>query len=291
MLKAALAAQARGFWIFPVAAGQKIPHPAAGSWGQTATNDINQVIRFWTQIDPRANVGVACKPSQLLVVDLDQAKEDWHLCDTDWVYLHDGYGPRVSGMELINEMAYKLADEDEEVNAYTETYSVRTGSGGTHLYYQWPAHWPKISQASPVKGTIDVRGNGGQWGGYVLAEGSVTDAGRYDLENPAPIALPPVWIRRLVAEKPQPPRIQRPKGLQQPGAISWSGLVDSVRNAGEGNRNNALLWAARAMCSDRATLDEAKDTLAPAARQAGLGDFEIQRTIESAYRIQRQKEG
>ena len=45
------------------------------------------------------------------------------------------------------------------------------------------------------------------------------------------------------------------------------------------------------MCSDQATEQEAKDTLGPAAQEAGLPYFEIERTIESAYRIQRQKEG
>src|SRR3546814_12458834 len=88
MLKAALDAQAAGFHIFPVAANDKVPHRLAGyrdqagnfhGWGETSTNDINQIVHFWTQVDPNANVAVACKPSQLLVIDLDQATEDWHL--------------------------------------------------------------------------------------------------------------------------------------------------------------------------------------------------------------------
>ncbi len=289
MLKAALDAQARGFHIFPVAAGQKIPHASAGQWGQNATNDINAIVYFWTRVDPKANIGVACKPSQLLVVDLDVAKEDWKLRGTEWAHLHDAYGPRVDGEEVFDEMAYKLGGDSPSDLA---VYSVRTRSGGLHLYYRWPAHWPKISQASPVKGIVDVRGNGGQYGGYVLGEGSQVGDGSYVGDNHHLMpGLPPQWIRLLVAEKPQQPRISRPKGLMQPGAISWSGLVDSVRNAGEGNRNNALLWAARAMYSDKASLQVAQDVLGPAAAEAGLGDFEIQRTIESAYRIQQHKEG
>lgn len=175
---------------------------------------------------------------------------------------------------------------------HLSTYTVSTASGGRHLYYSWPDYWPKVSQASIVKGVIDVRGNGGQYGGYVLAEGSMVDGGSYyELWTGSDPTLPPEWLRNLVVEKPPAPRIQRPQGLRQPGAISWSGLVDSVRNAGEGNRNNALHWAARAMCTDGATEQEAEDVLGPAAREAGLGDFEINRTIQSAYRIQRQKEG
>lgn len=304
MLTAALAAQARGFHIFPVAAGQKVPHPKAGyrdaagnfhGWGETATSDINQVLQFWTRVDPQANVGIACKPSQLLVVDLDQAKEDWNLAKTEWAYMHGAYGPRVSGEDLIDEMLFRLSDgRDGRDGEYQETYQVRTGSGGLHLYYRWPAHWPRISQASPVKGVVDVRGSGGQYGGYVLAEGSVTAAGAYRQEGSftgSQVDLPPKWIRTLVAEKPQMPRVHRPSGIRQPGAISFSGLVESVRNAGEGNRNNALVWAARTMCEEGAPEADAMDALGPAAESAGLGYQEIERTIQSAYRTQRYKEG
>src|SRR3546814_20527115 len=94
---------------------------------------------------------VACKPSQLLVIDLDQAKEDWNLVKTEWAYVHQAYGPRVHGEALLDEMKF-AADGD-----LPKTYEVLTGSGGIHIYYQWPAHWPRISQASPVKGVVDVR--------------------------------------------------------------------------------------------------------------------------------------
>lgn len=288
MLNVALNALAKGFTVFPLAPGQKTPHRLAGNWGETATNDSSRVIYFWTQVDSNANVAVACKPSQLLVVDLDVAKEDWNLRGTEWAYLHEGYGPRVSGEEVFDEMAFKLGTDSP---GDLDTYTVRTGSGGLHLYYWWPSHWPTASQASPVKGVVDVRGNGGQWGGYVLAEGCVTSAGMYRGVGPRVPALPPEWIRKLVVEKPAPPKVKRPGGIRQPGAVSWSGLVDSVRNAPEGNRNNALLWSARCMCSDGATEQEAKDTLGPAAEQAGLQTSEIDRTIESGYRTQRQKDG
>jgi hypothetical protein len=299
MLQAALKAQARGFHIFPVTPGGKTPHPKAGyrdeqnafhGWGETATNDLNQIIRFWTQVDPNANVGIACRPSQLLVVDLDRPKEPWKLHGTEWAYLHQGYGPYVTGEDLFEEMCWKYAPDGS--GPVGSTYTVRTGSGGLHLYYRWPDSWPHTSQASPVKGVIDVRGNGGQWGGYVLAEGCVTDSGPYQQAHldARDIPLPPEWIRHLVAEKPVV-KVQRVQGLRQPGAISWSGLVDSVRNAGEGNRNNALLWAARAMCSDGATEQEAVDTLGPAATEAGLPWHEIERTIQSGFRAQRHKEG
>ena len=296
MLQHALKAQARGLWIFPVSPGLKVPHPKAGyrdaagdfhGWGETSTNDLQQILHFWTQVDPSANVGVACKPSQLLVIDLDQAKEPWNLRGTEWAYLHDAYGQFVSGEDLWDEMTFKLGG-----GVATETYTVRTGSGGIHLYYQWPECWGQQSQASPVKGVVDVRGNGGQWGGYVLAEGSVTDAGPYyHLFNGKGPQLAPEWIRQLVTPRPRVVTPRRVSGVMQPAAVSWSGLVDSVRNAGEGNRNNATVWAARTMCEEGATVEEALNTLGPAAQSAGLGWAEIERTIRSAYRTQESKGG
>ena len=285
MLDAALAAIARGFWIFPVAVRDKVPHRLAGEWGKTATNDVNRVVQFWSQVDQNANVGVACKPSQLLVVDLDKAKEDNNLRGTALEYLHSVYGPRVDGDEAFAEMIYKVGGKLDDIN----TYRVKTGSGGLHLYYRWPCFWPKCSQASPVKGLVDVRNNGGTDGGYVLAEGSVTEAGEYLLQGDYDIGLPPEWLRHLVVEKPRIQAPRRPQGIRQPGAVSWSGLVESVRNAGEGNRNNATTWAARTMCEEGATLEEAMKTLGPAAEDAGLGSMEVERTIRSAYRTQEAK--
>jgi hypothetical protein len=295
-LEAAQHAQVRGMSIFPVQVRGKRPHHMAGEWSQTATSDYNAIGHFWTHIDPQANVGIACKQSQLLVVDCDKAKSDWNLRDTpEYAFLHSVYGPRVDGEDLLDEIVFRNSP-------LPETYSVRTGSGGLHLYFRWPASWPKASQASIVKGLIDIRSNGGTSGGYVLGAGSRTDdeiqpdgtvkpGGPYEALNDIPPELPPQWLRLLVVEKAPVRAPSGPGGIQQPGAISFSGLQETVRTAAPGNRNNALLFCARAMCSDKATEQECLNILGPEARKAGLGDFEIEQTIGSAYRLQRQKEG
>lgn len=288
--RAAADAIRRGFHIFPVARGAKVPHHLTGSWGETATNQMDRVQHFWTYADPEANVGIACKNSRLLVVDCDVAKTDWNLRGTEWETMHEANGVRVNGVDLLLEMAFAQSETDDYQEDF-QTYAVRTGSGGVHFYYTWPANYPQTSQASPVKGLIDVRGNGGQWGGYVLAEGSRTAAGDYEVFCSKPPKLPPPWIIQMVMEKQPVRRVSANSAIRQPGAISWSGLVDSVQYAREGNRNNALLWASRAMCSDGASEEVAKDVLGVAARKAGLADFEIERTIESGYRAQQRKEG
>lgn len=291
MLDHALAALARGWHIFPIPALSKEPkHPLCPAWGSMATNDLATVLRWWAQ-DPQANIGVACKPSQLLVVDCDVAKTDMNLRGTEYARLHDTLGElRVSGFDVYA----VYADEHGAQWGDFATLMVKTRAGGLHLYYSWPTAWPKPSQASLVKGVVDVRNGGGQWGGYVLAPGSIVFddgyVGGYVIENPGDVIPAPQWLRTMVAEKP--PKPKQPKSpFMQPGTISYGGLEESVRNAMPGNRNNALLWAARAMCSDGADMDEALDILGRSAELAGLDGQEIEQTIRSAYRLQQYKEG
>lgn len=294
MLQPATSAISRGFSIFPVEVRGKRPHRDAGEWGRTSTKDLLSVIRYWSSVP--ANIGVACKPSGLLVVDCDTAKTDWNLRGTDWEYVHGAYGARVDGVDLLDEVAYK---RDADPIDPQSTYSVQTGSGGLHLYFSWPAHWPKPSQASIVKGVIDVRNSGGEHGGYVLGAGSITDdevardgtvkpGGVYEVVSDAPVALTPGWLFELVREKPQPVAARNSR-FRQPGAISFTGLESSVRNAAEGNRNNALAWATRTMCEEGATEQEVHQLLGPAARDNGLSHAETERTIQSAYRTQQRK--
>lgn len=277
----------RGFSIFPVEVMGKRPHADAGEWGANSTRDPSRIAAYWNSPrGSRANIGVACKPSNLLVVDCDVAKNDWNLKGTQWEYVHGAYGARVDGVDLLDEIAYKQGGETIDP---ADTYAVRTGSGGMHLYYSWPPEWPRPSQASIVKGVIDVRNGGGERGGYVLGAGSVTaEGGLYEVISDAPVALPPMWLRFMVMERPSQPT-GRFTGFRQPGAISHTGLVETVRNAQPGNRNHSLVWAARTMCEEGATEQEALSVLGPAAQDAGLSSTETERTIRSGYRTQQRK--
>jgi hypothetical protein len=239
------------------------------------------------------NPAIACKPSGLLVMDCDIPKEDWLLKDTAYAYLHDELGPRVDGTWILKDMCSSAGYSYTELQ---DTYSVRTTRGGLHLYYAWP---PDIrsSQASIVKGVLDVRCNGGTSGGYVLAAGAQTPNGPYLVERNAAVKPAPSFLIQAVMDKPAPAREQRLHipPFQQParaGTGNYSGLVDTVRYAIDGNLNNSLLWAARAMCSDGATAEEAADLLAPAYVECnGRGGYrQAEATIRSAYRLQSAKE-
>lgn len=298
MASLAEAAQAvsRGFYIFPCnpvgtvcpETGkniEKMSHllqpdkPYKMKWGEAATNDMSRVVSWW-RISPQANIGIACKQSQLIVVDCDMPKTEYQLKGTSWEYLHDKLGPLVDGADVLREMCRRFGDDYAR---FEQTYRVCTASMGLHLYFRWPEGY-QASQASPVPGLVDVRCNGGQQGGYVLGAGSETSKGLYVPETNLPIADAPRWLVELCREQPKAAKV-KPR-FSQPGHIHYGGLVDAVRFAQEGNRNNCLLWAARSMCEDGATDEEAYDLLVPAAQEAGQTEREARDTIRSAYRLQ-----
>lgn len=106
----------------------------------------------------------------------------------------------------------RLMAFQQEYGAIPPTFTVRTPSGGKHYYLSGIA--PR--RIRPFKGyQIDVCGEGG----YVLAPGSVTDAGCYAVEHDADFADMPAWLPARL-----PPRAEKratPPGfvLDEPGNV------------------------------------------------------------------------
>lgn len=271
----ALAAARRGFHVFPVEPLGKTPGrlypnrskedaPWTIKWSEVATTHVPTIVNWWNS-EPEFNVGIACAPSGLLVVDCDLKLGD--------------------GLEEWSAICSKFHGENSW--KMWETYTVSTGGGGAHFYYRWPT-WQKASQ-SGISASVDIRSNGGEKGGYVLAQGSVTAKGSYEVDNDSPILWAPAWLVELCRERPRP---KPPRSVYERAApVSYAGLVQSVVMAPDGNRNNALLWAARAMTSDGANESEILDLLVPAAVDNGLTERDATATIRSGYNRQRQKDG
>lgn len=271
----ALRAIRRGFYVFPVEPQGKTPGrlypnrpqkdaPWTVKWSEVATNSVAQVVQWWNSC-PEYNIGIACKPSGLLVVDCDvkngDGMEEW----ADLCLKHEG------------DNAYRLWD----------TYTVNTGSGGAHFYYKWQ---PGVQASqSGLSTNVDIRSNGGQKGGYVLGAGSVTALGSYEPDNDGPILHAPFWLVEECREKPHTKPVR--SGIEQPAALSFAGLQTAVQTAVEGNRNAMLFYAARAMHSDGADYSTALELLIPAALDNGLTEREATDTIRSGYRLQRLKDG
>lgn len=287
LLGYAAQAVSRGFHIFPVEPNEKLPHlirpdaPYRVRWGEVATNDMGKVVAWWGY-SPEANIGIAAAPSGVIVVDADMPKREYQLADSPWGFMHEKLGPWVDGADVLREMCGRFGDTYER---FERTYRVSTGSLGLHLYFRWPRD-VLASQASPVPGLLDVRANGGQRGGYVLGAGSQTAKGPYVAENELPIADAPDWLVELCREKPRPKPVK--PLFSQPGHASYGGLVENLRLAQDGNRNNCLTWTARSMCEDGASEEQAVELLVPAYMENGGpgGERQALATIRSAYRLQ-----
>jgi hypothetical protein len=241
-LRRALAFAAHGWPVFPCQSGQKIPATRHGYLD--ATTDERQITR-WFHRHPDWNLAVATGAPGPDVLDVDQ------------------HGKAGNGFAAFNKL--QRARLLDGASAY-----VATPSGGLHAYFtgtgQRNGHLPAHH--------LDFRSQGG----YALTPPSQVDGRPYELVKTLNGRSGLDWatVTRVLEPQKQP---QRPEARQAlDGDISR--LAGWVARQGEGNRNAGLFWAAnRALETDRAA---DLSPLAVAARQAGLDEREIGRTLDSA---------
>lgn len=148
------------------------------------------------------------------------------------------------------------------------TWVARTGGGGWHLLFRYQG--PTVGRVRGTTG-IDIK----TATGYIVAAPSIhPDGGRYEWITDGPVAALPGHLHRLVRR--DPPRPPRGRGGPAP-----HGLVAVVAGAAEGNRNNALFWAACRAVEEGAG-DQVWSDLRDSAVLAGLDEREIERTLASA---------
>jgi hypothetical protein len=243
-LRQALAYARRGWPVFPCLPGQKIPATAHGF--RDATTDEQQ-ITGWFGRDPDLNVAIATGAPGPDVLDVDQ------------------HGPAGNGYPALGRLRRAgLLDG-------AATY-VRTPSGGLHAYFtgtaQRSGHLPAHH--------LDFLSSGG----YILVPPSQVDGHPYRLLKATGCHSRLDWaaVTRLLQPVRQHQRTEARLALGRDlGHLAWW-----VAGQPEGNRNAGLFWAAnRALETDPAA---DLSPLAAAARQAGLSDQEINRTLDSARR-------
>ncbi|MFI6516967.1 bifunctional DNA primase/polymerase [Spirillospora sp. NPDC050679] len=280
---AALACARRGWHVFPLAVGQKVP-PKGVRWKQVATTDPACIRQIWAHRP--YNVGIACGPSKLVVVDLDVPKPGKHP-PPHWAKpgIRDG----------ADVFALVCADAGQPMPL--ETFQVRTRRGGFHLYFAAP-------DGVRLGNTSDDHGNGLGWkidtrgdGGYVVAPGSFVDlpdgTGPYQaIHTPDPAPLPS-WLADRLRPAPLPP--QRPvvvelatgrRGAYLDAAVTAS--LEAIAAAPQGRRNTTLYGAAVALgqlvAGGALDADHTEQLLLDAAVRTGQGQVPALRTIRSGFR-------
>jgi Bifunctional DNA primase/polymerase, N-terminal len=234
-----------GWFVFPAAPGSKIPATEHGFLD--ATTSHKQIQRWW-RAEPRANVAIATGAPGPDVVDVDK------------------HGDR-SGYPAWNKLRQAgLAGEPQAV--------IRTPSGGMHAYYRGTQQ----RNGSLPEYALDFRGAGG----YVVTAPSKGDGGRpYAVVHKQPSVATFDWGAAREHLDPQPQRQPQRASQRDAGRPRDVGhLAAWVAAQKEGNRNQGLFWAANRAVEAGDT--QALGSLAQAARQAGLDEREIDRTIRSA---------
>jgi hypothetical protein len=248
-----------GISVFPCVPGQKQPMTSSGL--HDATADVERVRDCWSRW-PDANLAAptgtaSLRPSGRVagfdVLDLD-VRPDGH----GWEAFHT---VRQAGL----------------VDGWLR--AVRTPSGGLHL------HYPGTDQRNgSIRGRhLDFRG----LGGYVLLPGSVIQSKHgaipYHLIETRPGPGRPLdWTAVTELLNPRPaatPRLRDRSAARADDPTPW--LAAHVARQAEGNRNNALFWAAcRAVEAGVTDLHPLVD----AAQSAGLDHRQAVATVRSAQR-------
>jgi DNA-directed RNA polymerase specialized sigma24 family protein len=277
MLDAALSYARRGWHVFPLhtprtpticscgnrECGSIGKHPRTRHGVAEATTDEDK-IRTWWGMWPDANIGIACKPSELVVLDVD---------------------PKSGGEESLAQIRQQLGD------GVFETITCITGSGGQHIYYGCPPGAAVTNVVSgprfvgPLGPGIDVRANGGltsQHGGYVVAPPSLHASGRryeweagYGPDERDLLELPEPLQEHLVVRLDTPP-------IDRQDKISFAVALEGIP---EGERDWSLFKLA---CKFRALdvpIDMAMKLILEAAAKCKppFPEAEARRKVISAY--------
>ena len=164
-LPTALRCAARGWAVFPLAPGTKVPLEGSAGF-KDATTDAGKIRESWSQ-NPEANIGIRTgSASGIIVVDVDAG---------------DGKrGPAT------------LAALEKRHGHFPQTRRIQTPHGGHHLYFLMPKGSTVKSGQNKLGQDIDVKADGG----YIVAPPSQVDGAVYKVISSAPPAA--CLVARLV---------------------------------------------------------------------------------------------
>ena len=223
-LDAALAWAARGFRVFPLPPNGKRPSADWKGWPEYATTDPERIRAWFDGTD--CNIGSVTTGA--FVPDLDM--KDGKNGVAAWIELHGGF----------------------------DTLTVRTPSGGYHLYYSGA---DVANSASEIADGVDIRSHNG----FTLAPGSTIDGVPYEIILDQPVLpAPPGLVARC---KP-------------PGVRTENSLVPLVDLDTDAAILAAIERVARTPGAVHGELSERAYKLACAVRDLGLSEAWCARVMQ-----------
>lgn len=262
LMSAALEAADRGWHVFPLRPGDK--RPAIRDWQARATIDSRRIAMCW-RMGPY-NIGIACGPSGLVVVDLDKDKTRGEQGDDGQRAFH------------------RLARSAGGGVAWWQTLTVRSPSGGMHLYFQAPADCSLRNTAGRLAPLVDTRAEGG----YIVAPGSSIGGRRYTVTADRPVVeLPGPLVKALLprADEATGEVIQLQGEPMRYTESAIRGELSRIADARVGTRNTTLNSAAfalgRLVGAGLLSEDVARNALRGAGLAVGLGASETKSTVRS----------
>lgn len=271
-IDAALVYARRGWQVFPchhptrgaapcscghVDCSSPAKHPLVRRGLHAASRDASELRSWWARW-PRANVAVRTgRESGIVVVDVDPE----HGGDATMRDLEAAQGPLPWGR------------------------TVRTGSGGRHLYFRHPGITVRNDAGRVLGAGVDIRGDGG----YVIAPPSRHRSGGVYAVTVRGGDLPelPDWVLARIVERPRPAPTDR-STVQAPTAwarAALDGELERLRHATEGSRNDTLNRVAyrlgQIVGAGGLSEPEVEGVLIDQAISIGLREREAARTVRS----------
>ncbi|GIF02339.1 bifunctional DNA primase/polymerase [Paractinoplanes rishiriensis] len=252
-------------------------HGGHTGWEPRATTDPARIERAWARTP--YNIGIACGPSRLVVIDLDMRKPAATAPAGREHYRH--------GLEVFTDLCREHGQPVPD-----DTYTVLTGNGGRHLFFEHPGGPPLRNTQGDRGGLgylIDTRAHGG----YVVGPGSTAGGRAYRVLLDRPPLVLPGWLAALLrpAGPAGPRKVLGDFSAFRRGAYVRAAVRRTLVHlaaAPAGERNASLLGAAVSLgqlaAGGALSQEEVIEALTPTALAIGLTERETARTIRSGLR-------
>lgn len=249
-----------GAFVFPIKPNSKHPF-SKFKWRELSSNNPEQV-EAWAAQHPGCNWALDCGKSGIVAVDVDVK--------------HDGAMDRLMDLEI----AFSLP----------KTHTVRTPSGGLHLYFRGVAQ----NSTSKLALGIDTRGEGG----YVLLPGSSIGGKLYEvISGSQPVAQLPEELAAAIgapAPKAEAPLPSPVDADQAHNIAAFTELLLHAEPVPEGRRNHET-YVMAAQGRDLGLSLELVQALMLAhwlpKLDGGFSSAELTKTVDSVYKTAKNAPG